>query len=216
MMSLRSWIGLSVVLGAAALSGGCGTSREYFRPRENQRAQSPLGHPAAQYTMQAGEKPWADVKVWSEGAWVPDDDDERTILHVGLEIENRTDATITLDAPAARIENMETSRGPVGALRPLDVDHAIDVGPKKVGLIDLEFALPAGVRPRQIESFRFTWGLSSETHQHDENTPFRRDLERRVRAHSYSYAIGFGYPLYVHHGYWHSPWHHHFWWHRCW
>src|SRR5262245_16090938 len=86
---------LLVVVAAAA---ACGSATEKFLPGERATAQSPQGYTAAEYQIQGERGRLGEVKVWSRGAYRAEvDGAQRTVLHVGFEVDNSSDEPLTLE-----------------------------------------------------------------------------------------------------------------------
>jgi hypothetical protein len=191
----------------------CTASREFFVPRENLRAQSPRGWPAAQYPLLLGGKDAGEAKVWSEGAaQVGHGDEKRTVLHIGFEIENRTATPMSFDVDRCRVSDLQTNSRDGIVLTPHEESGQLTIGPGLIGLLDFEFLLPRDTRPRDIESFRLVWVISDDAETLVKSTPFRVDDTRNYRRTYYDpwWGVGVGYH-YGHFGHYHH--HHHHGWH---
>jgi hypothetical protein len=188
----------------------CSASREFFVPRENLRAQSPRGWPAAQYSLQLGGKDAGEAKVWSEGAAQVDHGDaKRTVLHIGFEIENRSATPMVFDVDRCRVNDVQTSSADGLVLTPFEESGQLTIEPGLVGLLDFEFLLPRDTRPRDIESFRLVWVVSSDGETIVKSTPFRVDDTRHYRRSYYDpwWGVGFGYHYGYYGGFHHPGWH---------
>lgn len=169
------------VLGLFALTS-CAATREYFIPREDVRAQSPRGWPAAQYSVVIGGQTLGEAKVWSEGTMKADvDGDERTILHVGFEIENRGSGPLDFDVDRCMVVDVQGDGQRFASLTAHAQSGVLQVAAGQVGLIDLEYVLPRGTRPRDLDSFRVDWGLAIPSGEYRQSTPFRVDTARYYR-----------------------------------
>lgn len=190
-MRTLAWILPPLLLALAS----CGTSRAYFIPREDVRAQSPRGWPAAQYAVAVANEPSVgEVRVWSEGAQRTEfEGEKRAVLHVGLEIENRSPAPMVLEVAKCRLVDVEVSDMQLAAVPP-DGDTAdFEVPANRSGLIDLEFVMPRDTLPRDLESFKLQWSLRFVTGQLAQSTPFRVDSGRaRARGAYYGGYGGYG------------------------
>lgn len=172
----------------------CAASREYFIPREDVRAQSPRGWPAAQYTVTIAGQSAGEAKVWSEGTMKADvDDQERTILHVGFEIENRSAGDLDFEVDHCRVVDVQGRGERFADLGAHAQSGVLHVTAGQVGLIDLEFVLPLGTRPRDLRSFRVDWRLTTPQGQFQQSTPFRVDTATYYRPYPYGYGYGYGY-----------------------
>jgi hypothetical protein len=202
------------VLALAALAS-CAAGREYFIPRENLRAQSPRGWPAAEYKLEVGGAEVGTAKVWSEGAaHVRVGDDRRTVMHVGFEVENKSRGPLQFDVDQCRVTNLQTDHADALVLEPHDESGKLTVEAGQIGLLDFEFLLPPDTLPREIDSFRVTWVIGNEAEMPVKSTPFRVDEARYYYRRSYYYdpwwhvGVGWHFGHHWHHGHWH----HHGWW----
>ena len=164
----------------------CAASRQHFTPREDVRAQSPRGWPAAQYAVTIGAQNAGEAKVWSEGSFVDDvGGDDRTILHVGFELENRSGGEMDFDVDKCRVVDVQCDDGQLANLAAHDENGTLHVAANQVGLIDLEFVLPRRTDPRDLTSFRVEWTLATAVGTFSQSTPFRVDVARYYRSRSY-------------------------------
>lgn len=185
---------LPAALGLVVLSA-CAASREHFIPREQVRAQSPRGWPAAQYDVTIAGEDAGEAKVWSEGTMRADvNGEDRTILHVGFEIENRSGAEMHFDVDRARVVDVQGDGERFADLGAHAESGRLHIASAQVGLIDLEFVLPRGTRPTDIDVFRVQWVLGTSKGEYAESTPFRVDTQRYYRPH------------YDYYGPYYSPW----------
>lgn len=180
----------------ALLLPACGTSRAYFIPREDVRAQSPRGWPAAQYAVaNANEASVGEVRIWSEGAQrLEIEGEKRSVLHIGFEIENRSTAPMVLEVPACRLAEVEVADVRLASVAPDGDQSNFEVPAGRSGLIDLEFVMPRDTLPRDIEEFKAQWTLTAGAIKLVQSTPFRVDTGRtRGRAYGYyGYYGGWG------------------------
>ncbi len=217
MPRLLALTGLSCCLIALT---SCATARRHFIPREDVRAQSLCGWPAAQYILTIDSQNAGEAKVWSEGAFDGDvDGDERTILHIGFEVENRTGGELTFDVDQCRVVDVQCDEGRIANLGANEESGKLQVAAGQVGLMDFEFVLPRNIEPRDLNAFRVEWTLSTPGGAYAQSTPFRIDSQRYYRPRSYYYDYnpwwGFGTGFAVGHvssRFWFGPH-----WHRwCW
>jgi len=213
----------TALLGLLALTG-CAASRAHFIPREELRAQSPRGWPAAQYTVTIEGKAAGEAKVWSEGTMKADvDGDDRTILHIGFEVENRSGGEMDFDVDRCRVVEVLGAGERFADLSAHEQSGVLHVGDGQVGLIDLEFVLPRDTRPRDVESFRVDWALRTGAGEFAESTPFQVDTHTRYyRPHYYhdyyydpwypwgwGFGTGFVVGRFGHRAWWGPRWHRH-------
>lgn len=174
----------------------CAASRQHFIPREDVRAQSPRGWPASVYPVTIGGQNLGEVKVWSEGTMKAEvDGDERIILHVGFEVENRSGREMHFDVDKCRVVDVEGDDGTrFASLSAHQESGTLSITAEQVGLIDLEYVLPRGTRPRDLDSFRVQWAFSTDGGEFAQSTPFRVDTTRYRRSRAYYYDDGWGSP----------------------
>ncbi|MEZ5967427.1 MAG: hypothetical protein R3F56_26555 [Planctomycetota bacterium] len=180
------------IVGLLSLTS-CAASREYFIPREEVRAQSPRGWPAAQYAVTIAGQEVGETKIWSEGTMRVDvDGEDRTVLHVGFEVENRITGELDFDVDRCRVVDVQGRGERFADLGAHEQSGVLHVAGTQVGLIDLEFVLPRGTRPRDLTSFRVEWELATPQGQFKQSTPFRVDAARSYRPRP-TYYGSYGY-----------------------
>jgi len=187
------------------LLAGCAAERALFRPREKVIAESPDGYPAALYVLDDQGKSVGEVRIWSAGSWREDDAARRTVIHLGLEIENRTGGRVTLDVDATDLRNVSAGAEVTGIER-LDVRGTPEVADRSVGRVELLFGLPAGSRgPTELEGFHAHWLLRGPGERDFEQlTPFRRDYPSAAeRSWHAGFGFYYGWPYWGHPFYWH-------------
>lgn len=193
---------------AVALLNSCATERALFRPREKVLAESPDGHPAALYALDDEGKSVGEVRIWSAGSWREDNDAQRTVIHLGLEVENRTGGQLTVDVDATDLRQVTAGGRDLAQVERLDVRGSPEIGDGSVGSVEFLFGLPAGNDPTDLDGFQAHWLLRG-LHERDfeQLTPFRRDYsvaEERTRWHGgFGFAYGWPYWGYPYPYYWH-------------
>jgi hypothetical protein len=165
--------------GAALIFTGCVSSRA-FLPTEHVTGFSPRGdYSAAEYTLIEGGQTLADVKLWSTGATRDgSDDDPRTTVRVGFELSNHGDAPIRLDVERLYLEEMPKPGAEPGRTAPAHVEGDTRVPPGQTRQVNVAFALPSSVWPRDVPGFRVAWSVVGER-VHSRKTPFSRAVEVR-------------------------------------
>ncbi|HLU40533.1 MAG TPA: hypothetical protein VK081_14205, partial [Planctomycetota bacterium] len=124
---------IPLVLALLCLAG-CAATRRHFIPREGLNATSPRGWPAARYQLVIAGQSVGETKVWSEGAYRAEvGDDERTILHVGFEIENRSGEEMTFLVDRCQVVDAINDGDPLPDLRPFDEKDKLQVRTGQVG-----------------------------------------------------------------------------------
>jgi hypothetical protein len=187
-----------LAVGLVTLATGCASERALFRPREKVQAESPDGYPAALYVLDRDGRNVGELRIWSAGAWRAETHDERTVIHVGLEVENRSGGPLTVDLDATELRDVQ-GESPVATLQRLDARGEPVVPDRGIGRIDLLFGLPdKDPGPRTVQGFHARWLLrGADQRDYEELTPFGRDWNRY--GHD---AWRGGYGLY-----WGGPWH---------
>ena len=189
----------------------CGTSRQFFAPTENPIAESASGHTAAEYSPEHQDQKWGEVRVWSAGAETRTEGEEsKTLLHVGIEIENLTDQAIELDLERTRIEALQAGERTIDSLEPQLLESESGAAPHGVGEVELQVEVPGGLDATDIDSFRLHWWLvGPDGAEYEQLTPFRRKRRpaynpwrfggwpwgygRFGRGYPFGYRYGWGY-----------------------
>ena len=189
------------LLTLAALTA-CGASKQFFVPAERAVAQSPSGYPAAEYVLGADGIPWGEVRVWSTGAEVRRNAlGSNTVISIGFEIENTTDETLELDIDLTRVESIEDGQETIPARGPDPVTIDTTADKHSVQLVDLEFSMPEGIDPDDMDAFRVRWLLRGpDRTTYEQHTSF-------LRIKRYYYPRYYG-------GY--DPWYGRWGWPYCW
>ena len=154
---------------------GCAGQRATFRPTERVLAETSQGFAQAVYDLPQAQGRAGEAKLWTDGVYREGD---RTIAHVGFEIENTGDVPIVLDLGAVRLAQVKTAAGPRDDLAPARTTGAAEVKPHSVGVVETFFALPEDTKPRDIEEFRVIWSARVGEERRDEFTPFVRVARR--------------------------------------
>jgi len=167
---------LALLVAALMSFAGCVSSRS-FLPTEHVTGFSPRGsYYAAEYPILEGGQSLGEVRVWTSGA-VRDasDDDPRTTVRVGFELENHGESTIRLDEKRLYLEEMREA-GVAGGRVPLThLDGEALVPPGQTRQIEVAFELPSSVWPSDVPGFRVAWSVVGER-VHSRKTPFLREL----------------------------------------
>jgi len=204
--------GSLAALALCVACSGCGPGRFYFRPTEKVVAESLRGFPAAEYEITLGTRRCGEVRIWSAGAeWRGEGNARRGIVILGFEIENNSDEPLTLAVAETSLRVIRPAPREGEDSRPEPPATDLDAAPHQVRSTHLEFPLPEGVRPRDLEAFRVRWVLrGTEGQPFEQHTAFVR-LEPVYPPYWYyypyypwpywyGYGYGYGYPC----GY--GPW----------
>lgn len=144
---------------------GCGSDSAAFSPTTNVTGSGPGGTAAASYEIRMGHDQPAHVRVnvWSHGAWV---EDGRTMARVGIEVLNTGELGVSVDTNALRLDayRNDGAQLPSGQLVRTSVpDRAgLVVAPNETGVVSLDFALPAEVKPDEIGNLRLRWAVAHD------------------------------------------------------
>ncbi len=178
----------------------CGPSRYYFRPAEKLRAESLDGFPAAEYEVSVGAERWGEVRIWSEGAELRSHGGpERTVVIVGFEIENNSEAPLQLDLTETRLRVIRAGESEVVDCQADPLPAEVRAGPHTVHGTRLEFWLPENVRPVDLKAFRVRWVVRGPGQQrYQQHTAFLRAQPVYARYYGY-HPWRFGY------GFWFGP-----------
>ena len=168
---------LGLAIAALASFTGCISSRA-FVPAEHVTAISPRGgHYAAEYPIIERGQGVGDVKLWSEGARRDASDDEpRTIVRVGFELENNAQTPLRLDPERLYIEELTKNGEAAGRVRVTRVEGDPRVAPGQRRQVIASFALPSSVWPSDVPGYRVAWTVVGER-AHTRETPFLRAVE---------------------------------------
>jgi hypothetical protein len=164
---------------------GCAARPEHFTPTERPTAVSREGFVAAQYDAIVGGQVIGDVKVWSAGAY-EDEDTGRTMLQVGLDVENNGDEPMQLALGDFAIEGIEVDGRATGPAELLGGPGDARLRPGDTGHFDLHFRLPAGVRPQHLDGFQVSWAVSTSRGRYAQRTPFIEQEPRGYYTAGYS------------------------------
>jgi hypothetical protein len=182
----------AIVATLALASSACASRSESFAAAERQSLATD-GYVSAQYDALVAGDVIGDVKVWSSGAFV-DERSGRTLVHVGFELENNSQAEYELPAHEVVIEGATID----GVLRePVDLyyqDGDGRVAPGREARLDLWFAMPQGVQPQHLDAFQVRWAVRNPEGRYAQRTPFTE------------YEPPAGYTLADSAYYYHSPW----------
>ena len=190
---------LSIII-AASVIVACGgsTTPESFEPGERATAQSPQGYTAAEYELATRRGDLGDVKVWSRGARVMAVNGvERTVVHVGFEVENSSDREIELQDLS--LDSAMLDRQILSAIQPARIEGATLIEPGQMKQIDAYFPLPAGVSPQEVDAFRIRWRIRGPGVVYSQHTPFIENVSETVAYYYTPYYDPFYYDWYFHH-----------------
>jgi len=189
---MRTSVFWLLLLGPLLLAS-CSSFQE-FVPRERATGESPTGKLAAEYPIVWGEDAIGDVRVWCHGGWDETDDEGQSwlVLHLGFELENRSEVPLVVERTALRLTGLRTAEGPVEDLRDPRRDGSPIAEPGQVATVHFLFERPsAGVRARDLLEFQAAWAVVDvEGDIVSEVTPFRAfDPPRRQPVY---YGAGWG------------------------
>ena len=185
----------------------CGTSRYYFRPVEKAMAESLRGFPAAEYEVSMGPERWGEVRIWSEGAELrkqngPEQDGiERGVVIIGFEIENNSGVPLELDVAETRLRVNRAGASEAVDCNADKPSADVRAAPHEVHRTRLDFSLPKGVQPKDVESFRVRWVVSGPGQKrYEQHTAFVR-LESTYAPYHWHHPWRYGYGY----GFWFGP-----------
>ncbi|MDD9938753.1 MAG: hypothetical protein OXT09_34405 [Myxococcales bacterium] len=181
------------------LLAGCAAHPQYFTPGEKVRGTRADGHREALYQLEGKSGRFGEARVWSRGSVVTLlEGGERTVIHVGFDLNNTSGTTLELRDADVRLEVAHTDAGPITDVAPHDA-RTITVPAQSLGAGRAIFLMPDGILPGDVRSFRVMWTVHSGEQRYQGSTPF---IERRDRYHHHHHHA---YVIYdVHHPhYWH-------------
>jgi hypothetical protein len=171
------------------LVASCAPRRALFEPAEAATALSPEGYVAAHYTLFTDVGRLGEAKVWSQGAYPAEmAGEQRTVLHVGFEIENYSRVPIRLEPEDVYLDSATINRSHI---RNIPVASAVglrSVRPETVGHIDLYFVLPRNVQPANVNAFRVRWTIRNGGVTYSQRTPFLEAPARYAAVAPYYYS----------------------------
>lgn len=177
----------TIVITIAALCCACGATRERFEPAERATATTTEGYTAAEYEIQGRGGPLGDAKLWSRGAFVADvRGQERTVVHVGFEIENNSNESLELVSDELYLDSATLDESVVRDIPPLQLRGSTDVPPGATRRVDAFFRLPAGIQPQDADAFRIHWKIQDGTVSYAQRTPFLETPDRQLPYYYYT------------------------------
>lgn len=169
---------------ASLLSGGC--ARESFMPAEKISGVSPQGYSAAEYDLSTKQGDFGEVRVWSAGAKeVSYQGRERTVLHIGFEVENISDAPLRMPAEGVRLDSVGLDDSVLEGIAVSRLDGPTAIAPNESARIDATFLLPEGIEPDDLDNFRLRWEIRQNGTVYAEWTPF---VEQAYPYDRYAYS----------------------------
>lgn len=188
-----------VTLLLAATVYGCAASHASFRPTERVEGRTVEGFREAFYDLSIANERNAELKIWSRGAFLVDTaTGKRTVIRVGFTIDNGGEVPIQLEVDSVRLESLQTDEPQQEDLSGRLVVGEAVVAPGTSGDTEVEFTLPATIRPADVKAFRIKWSARAAGKTFTEFTPFVQHSERYAYIPVYAYY----YPYH--------PWHHPF------
>lgn len=180
---------------AGVLCAGC--ARRDFVPTEKVEAASAEGFAAAEYDLSTKDGDLGNARVWSSGAEEVDrpGGGEETVLHVGFEVENTSDAPLRLPADGVRLESVRLDDGVLEGIPVTRIDGPEVIAPHESARIHASFAMPAGIEPEDMDDFRVRWELRSNGTVHTEWTPFVDSAYAYAPMYDPYYVGAFGPPI---------------------
>lgn len=164
---------LVAAIAALTATSCAAAARETFVPRGGYVALSPAGYPAAEYDLTHCGREVAETKLWSRGAYRGVvRGREKTVVHVGLEIENETGRPITVDPRSLQLDPITTDRWVLRGLQPIATAGRTRVPPGRTQVIHVYYALPPDISPLEIDAFRVRWALRAGRVTYRHATPF--------------------------------------------
>jgi hypothetical protein len=175
-----------IVTAAIAVAGCASTSNrpESMRPTERATGVGADEYPEAEYEL----RHTAEVRVWSRGAYVAKvDGRDRTVVHVGFEVENPTTAPLYLIGQAIAVTAVRAGERTVREPPLASLEGDLRVPPGEKHDFDFTFALPVGVDPQDVDAFDVRWAVTGEGIRHREITGFVEDEVNVYEPTNYAY-----------------------------
>lgn len=195
----RQTIGIVAVAISTYCLVGCTTRNvESFTPLERVEGQTFEGYTEAVYDLAGTAGRFGEAKVWTKGAFIPTNDDQ-TVIHIGLDIENGGQEPIVVNPSEIRLESVQTDKGVLQNVPVSIPTRATAVRANSTGRVELYFELPAQIDPSDIDAFRVAWRVQSDGQEFTEFTPFAHTEPAAyyvpVNAYYYPY-YSYNYPFY--------------------
>lgn len=161
------------IIAVAAFLAACGGAREQFTPAERATAQTYDGYPAAEYAISTRAGELGDAKVFTRGAFRAEvDGRERTVVHVGFQVENNARYPVRLAPERLVIDSATINEYVLQNVQPTRIEGPAAVRPGEIREFDVYFALPEGVDPQNVDAFRVQWSLTANGMSYSQHTPF--------------------------------------------
>jgi hypothetical protein len=161
-------------------------SRQSFMPTERLTAFSPQGFIAAEYDLKTRLGDLGQARVWSQGGeYVRFRGQRRTLLHIGLEIENQSEVTLVLDQQRLRLDSATVNGTTFENIQVASIRGDTVIPPGEERRIDVHFALTPGVYPTDVRAFRLRWALRDNGAIYAQRTPFIQPPVARGPAYWY-------------------------------
>lgn len=186
------WGWVLPVLLLAGLASGC-MQRAYYRPSSEAKT-SYEGYKAAFYRIVVDKQPMGTAKVFSKGGYKEATDGKEPVIDVRLRIRNTSDAPITLVLAKTDLVVDTDEQSMLLKQAAAAASRVAPVPPGGVGNIVLNYPLTPDLKPKDINSFEFSWALDTGKGVYTQTTPFVRIRYQNV----YYYYPGWywGYPWY--------------------
>jgi hypothetical protein len=184
---------------------GCATTQEHeiFVPLERAQGQTLEGYTEALYDISGPGGRFGEVKVWSRGAYTSPEAD-KPLIHVGFDVDNRSEEALELAPEQIRLESVQTGEQVLRDIKALSPPSIATIAPDSTGRIELVFALPAHVRPSQVQAFRVAWAVESDGYAFKEFTPFARTAKAEIYVPVHAYFYPYHSHYYPHYDpFWH-------------
>lgn len=163
----------------------CGAQQKSFTPTERATARSPQGYTAAEYELSTQDRDLGLARVWSDGAYRKEiRGEQKTVVHIGLELENHTDQPMTLNTKALYLDSATLNRHVVQDIRPELIEGLVTIAPHSEQRVHVYFAMPPGTQPGDVDAFRVRWQIENSGLRYTQRTPF---LEQRTEQYAIVY-----------------------------
>jgi hypothetical protein len=169
----KGWWGrLAAALVAVVFSTSC-VSRQAFVPTERLTAFSPEGFLAAEYDLQTRRGDLGQVRIWSHGAnYVRFRGQRRTLVHIGLEIQNESDQYLVIDEERLALDSATVDGTMYENIPAASIRGETVIAPGSEATLDVHFAMTPGIYPTDVSAFRLGWSLRENGAVYVQRTPF--------------------------------------------
>ncbi len=178
--------------GLCALAVGCAPQAP---PRVSGPISGVTGYPVEDYVLSSGDqKPqhqFAIVEVRPIGAdREPIGGGFQTVVHVSMRLRNLGERPLALSRHSLMLDAAATSNRTFRSIAPARLHGHLVAPPHRDEALDLYFALPGDVPPKELEGLRFTWMVESGSDAYMTATPIAQRTDPESNTVSFYVVPG--------------------------